>query len=149
MNQTDRADVLAKLEAGRQELIASIDGLCDEDAAAKPAQDRWSAIGNIEHLAIVETNLLRRIQEASPVELDPVPGREASIFQRIQNRSTRISAPPPAHPTGDCATLAAALGRFDGARNQTVAFIEGCDRDLRRCSITHPLLGPITGMECL
>ena len=149
MTPADRADLLAKLEAGRTELLASIDGLSDTDAAAKPAEDRWSAIGNIEHLAIVETNLLRRIQDASPIEAEPVPGREAVIFERMKMRTPKMSAPTAAQPTGACDTLTAAMGRFDAARGQTVAFLDSCDRDLRRCSITHPLLGAMTGMECM
>src|SRR3979490_1973494 len=100
MTAADRADLLAKFEAGRNELLASVDGLSDAEAAAKPAEDRWSALGNIEHLAIVETLLLRRIQEASPVDAEPVPGREAMIFERIKIRTTKASAPAAAQPTG-------------------------------------------------
>lgn len=149
MTPAERADLLAKLEAGRMDLLASIDGLSDIEAVVKPAEGRWSAIDNVEHLAIVETNLLKRLQEASPIAAEPVPGREAVIFERIKMRTTKISAPAPAHPTGECLTLAAAIGRFEAARGRTVAFLESCDRDLRACSMTHPVIGPITGMECL
>ena len=149
MTPSDRADLLAKFEAGRKELLASIDGLSDADGTAKPAGDRWSAIGNIEHLAIVETYLLRRIQEAAPVDAEPFPGREAVIFERVKIRTTKLSAPAAAQPSGECATLAAAMGRFDAARSLTVAFLQSCDRDLRLCVMTHPLIGAMSGMECL
>jgi hypothetical protein len=145
----ERADLLAKFEAGRKELLASIEGLCDADAGARPAADRWSAIENIEHLAIVEAHLLRSIQEASPVALEPIPRREAVIFERVKRRTSRVSAPESAQPSGECPTLATALARFDATRKQTVVFVESCDRDLRACSMTHPLLGPMTPIECL
>jgi len=149
MTPDERADLLGRLEAGRQELLASIEGLCDADAVVRPAADRWSAIENIEHLAIVEANLLRNIQEASPIAMEPIPRRELAIFERVKTRTGRVPAPESAQPGGDCATLAIALGRFDAARHQTVVFIESCDRDLRACSMTHPLLGPMTPVECL
>ena len=149
MTTTDRTGLLAKLEAGRTELLASIDGLSDAEAGMKPSEDRWSAIGNIEHLAIVEAHLLGRIREASVIEGESVPGREAAIFELVRIRTTKLSAPPQAHPTGACATLVAAMEKFDRARSQTVAFVESCDYDLRLRSTTHPLLGPLTGLECI
>jgi hypothetical protein len=41
------------------------------------------------------------------------------------------------------------MAEFDAARSVTIAFVESCAYDPRRCSLQHPLLGDITGMECL
>ena len=149
MTPTDRADLLARLEAGRAELLASIEGMTDTEAAAAPANGRWSAIANIEHLALVEANLMRGIQSATIVEGESVPGREAGIFEAVRRRQRKFSAPPAAQPTGECQTLAEAISKFDGVRSGTTAYVEGCDRDLRLCPTTHPLMGPLTAMECL
>jgi hypothetical protein len=149
MTSTERVEILAKLAAGREALLASLQGLSDTEAAARPAPDRWSAIGNVEHLAIVETNMLRLLQSAQPSGGEPQPGRENDMFVMVQNRDRKISAPPQAQPAGECETLAAALQRFEAARSRTIAYLEACDRELRLCTMNHPLAGPITGMECI
>jgi len=149
MNPTDRGDLLARLEAGRNALLASVAGMSDAEAAAKPAPDRWSAIGNFEHLAMVEANLLRRLKEAVPGTGEAVTGREYQLYEALPLRARKVSAPAAVHPTGECQSLAEAIAKFDAARGQTVAFVEDCDYDPRLCSTKHPLLGDITGMECL
>jgi len=148
MTPSVRADLLAKLEAGRNELLASVQGMSEEEAAAHE-EGRWSAIGNIEHLAVSEAHLLSRIREAVPVEGEAVPGREGALFEGLKRRTRMVNAPAQAHPSGECRTLAEAMARFEAARGRTVAFVESCESDLRLCSTTHPLLGPITGMECI
>jgi DinB superfamily len=149
MPPADRADILAKLDVGRAALLASVAGLSDAEAVAKPAEGRWSAIDNIEQLAIVEANMLRGIERALPIEGESKPGREFDLFQRVQVRDRKLSAPVQAQPVGRCGTLAAALEQFDQARARTIAFIQTCDRDLRQCPMSHPLLGPATAMEII
>lgn len=149
MNPSDRADLLARLEAGRNALLASLTGMSDSEAAAQPAPDRWSAIGNVEHLAMVESNLLGRLKQAVPANREAVTGREMQFYEALPRRARKFSAPPPVHPTGECRTVAEALAKFDAARNQTLAFVQSCDYDPRLCTTTHPLIGEITGMECL
>ncbi len=133
MTPTDRADLLVKLEAGRKELLASVAGMSDAEAAAHE-EGRWSAIGNIEHLAITEGTLLRKIRDAAPVEGEAVAGREGAIFEGLKRRIKKVEAPPSAHPGDDCRTLAEAISRFEAARSRTVAFVESCENDLRLCS---------------
>jgi hypothetical protein len=123
--------------------------MSDAEAAAAPAEGSWSAIGIIEHLAFSERGLVRRVREAPQSEGESTPGREEALFEGLKRREKKLSAPEAAHPKGECATLAEAMAKFDAARARTVAFVESCDRDLRLCSTTHPLLGPLTGMECL
>jgi len=148
VQESERAELRAKLQAGRGELLASVEGLSDAEAAAR-RDGRWSAIGNIEHLTAVEANMLRGVQGAKKIEGEAKTGREARIFEQVRARSTKLQAPTPTHPKGECATLAEAIGKFDAVRDRTVAFLEACDQDLRLCTMTHPLLGEITGWECL
>ena len=71
------------------------------------------------------------------------------MFEMVKQRGKKLSAPPQAQPKGEFTTVAAAMQRFDAAREQTLAFVEGCDHDLRLCTLVHPVAGPITGMECI
>jgi uncharacterized damage-inducible protein DinB len=149
MTDADRAAILARLAEGRAALLASVAGLSEAEAAAAPAEGCWSVIGNIEHLAIVETNMLRRIEQATPIEGESKPGREDDLFKGVQLRERKLTAPPQARPVGLCATLADALAHFEEARARTIAFIQTCDCDLRLLQMTHPLLGPATAMEVI
>jgi uncharacterized damage-inducible protein DinB len=149
MTAADRADILTKLSTGRDALLASVEGLSEADAIASPAPGQWSIVDNIEHLAIVETNLLRNIEQASPLEGESRPGREQAIFEGTQSRERKLHAPPQARPAGRCSDLSAALKMFDESRTRTVQFVESCGDDLRLRMTKHPLLGPVTGLECI
>jgi uncharacterized damage-inducible protein DinB len=146
---TDRAAILLKLQEGHQELLASVEGLSDADATVCPDANHWSVIGIIEHLAIVESNLLRNIKAANPIDGEPPPSRDAVMFERVKGRATKVQAPPQVHPRNECATLAEALQRFQSARLQTLDFLAAHEGNLRRCTTVHPLVGPLTGWECL
>ena len=62
---SDREEVLAKLNAGRGDLLASVEGLTNEQAALRPADGGWTPLECLEHVATVETLLLRRLQTQS------------------------------------------------------------------------------------
>jgi len=149
MTPSDQYELLARLAEGQKDLLSSVQGLSDAEAAASPGEDRWSAIGNIEHLAIVETNMVRRIREAATVEGEPQAGREASIFDQVRFRTSKRQAPPQAQPTGECASLDEALSKFQQARNRTLEFLQSNERDLRLCTIQHPAFGAVTGLEAI
>lgn len=148
MKLTDCGELLAEFEMGRQALLASIEGLSDTEAAMRPSPECWSVIENIEHVAIVETNMLRRIREADPVVGDPPAERIAEIVEKVKVRAAKRQAPPTAHPTGECATIAAALEKFEVARKRTLELLQADDRDLHRHTIVHPAFGPVTVFEC-
>jgi hypothetical protein len=149
MNATERADLLARLEAGRADLLASVEGMSDAEADARPSHERWSAINNIEHLALVETTLMRILLDTPPSEGEAAPGRELKFYEGLKNRARKVQAPERAQPKGEVHTLAEAIAKFDAARKVTVAFVESCTHDPRLCRLQHPVIGPITGMECL
>jgi hypothetical protein len=148
MNDTDRVELLARLAAGRAELLAAVEGMSDPEALAS-VEDRWSAIGNIEHLTIVEANLMRGIVGSEEGGEAAEVGKELRLFEAVKSRRRKVSAPAPALPPGKCRTVAEAMAKFDAVRAETVRFVEGCGKDLRRCGTTHPLLGPLSAMECI
>jgi hypothetical protein len=149
MTPSERTEILAKMAAGREDLAASLAGMSDEEAGRRPSEHRWSALGNVEHLTFVEANMLRLLKNATPVDGEPQMGREAGMFEMVKSRAGKMAAPPPAQPKGEVSTIAEALEKFDAARANTIAFVETCDRDLRRCTMVHPVAGPLTGMECI
>ncbi len=145
---SDRDQLLASLNAGRGELLGAVEGMTDEEAAAKPAGGGWSALECAEHIAIVETLLLRRLKTQSvAVQEELSREREAALYARLATRGRKVEAPEPVLPTGRYPTLSEAVGAFLDAREHTVRWLEKCDFDLRRRSVEHPLLGPASAYE--
>jgi hypothetical protein len=144
----DRDQLLASLNAGRGELLAAVEGMTDEQAAAKPAGGGWSVLENAEHVAIAEKMLLRALKTRSvPVEQELSREREAVLYERLAARGRKVEAPEFVRPSGRYATLGEAVEAFLGARERTVEWLGKCDFDLRRRTVEHPLAGQVSAYE--
>src|SRR5450631_554755 len=105
----DRDQLLEKLNSGRDEFLASVEGVTEEQAAAKPSTG-WSILECAEHVAVVEENLRRRVMEqATPTETEMSREREAFFAAVAANRGRKIAAPEVALPTGRFTTLREAV----------------------------------------
>jgi uncharacterized damage-inducible protein DinB len=150
MDAPDKARLLADLEAGRSALIAALTGVSEDRASRNPSPEKWSILQCVEHLAIVEDNLLSRITAAQPSDAPPMdPRRETLIVARALDRTRPRQAPEVALPTGRFPTLSAALQHFLAGRERTLRFVEQCTDDLRRRRTTHPVIGEVTCHEVL
>src|ERR1035438_6708293 len=97
---TDRDELLVSLNAGRDEFLASVDGVTEEQAAAKPVTG-WSILECAEHVAVAEEYLRRRLMEqATPTGSEMSRDREAFISAVAANRGRKIQAPEVAQPSG-------------------------------------------------
>jgi uncharacterized damage-inducible protein DinB len=141
-------ELIEKLQLGRDRFAASLDGIDNETAARKPAAGSWSILQCAEHVAIVEANLMRRLEHES-LSLPEGPQRniESVILQRGVDRSRRVEAPEHARPTGRFATLQHALAAFHAARAHTIEWVAASEFDLRRRMAQHPAFGTVTGYE--
>jgi uncharacterized damage-inducible protein DinB len=145
----DRDQLLEKLNSGRDEFLASLESVTEEQAAAKPVAD-WSILACAEHVATVEENLRRRLMEqATPTESEMSREREAFIAATAANRERKIQAPEVAQPCGRFTTLRAAVECFCRNREQTIAYIASCQDDLRRLTTDHPMIGAASGQEII
>ena len=145
---SDRDELLAKLNAGRGEVLAAVEGLTDEQAAVHPAGGGWSALECLEHVAAVETVLLRRLQtQSSDVAEELSREREPELYARISTRSPKLQAPEMVYPKGRFTTVGEAVGAFLDTRERTLEWLAKCDFDLRRRVVNHPAVGPASAYE--
>jgi hypothetical protein len=145
---TDQNRLLECLEAGRFELLSAIEGMSDRDAAAKPADGGWSALEIVEHVAITEKLMLRRLaMQPVPLTEEINPEREAILYSRISTRGRKVVAPEVAQPKGRYATLGDAVAAFLRTREHTLQWLENCQVDLRSHVAEHPAVGPATLYE--
>jgi hypothetical protein len=147
---SDRERLLECLEAGRLELLSAIERISEEEAVAKPADGGWSALENVEHVAITEKLMLRRLA-MQPVALlqEMSREREAVLYSRIATRGRKVDAPESAQPKGRYATLGDAIAAFLRTRERTLQWLEKCEFDLRSHAVEHPAVGPATVYEFL
>ena len=143
----DRDQLLEKLNSGRDEFLASLESVTEEQAAAKPVAD-WSILACAEHVATVEENLRRRLMEqATPTESEMSRERESFLGAVAANRRRKVQAPEVAQPRGRFTTLRDAVECFCRNREQTIAYMASCQDDLRRMTMDHPMIGAASGQE--
>ena len=146
----EREQALRYLAETRTGVIEAVKGLSEAQFNFKPAPDRWSGAECLEHIAIVENQVLSgvrvRLEKAPAPSADrDVQRVDAMVLSTVPDRSTKVQAPPQLVPTGHT-TPAATLERFLASREQTVNWLKS-DSDLRGHSVDHPVLGPLDGYE--
>jgi hypothetical protein len=150
MDAREKQDLLESLEAGRDVLLAALDGLTEDQAARVPEPGQWSVRDCMEHLFLVEDYLFRQIDASEPAETPAGSrAREARILQRGADRTKRLDAPEVARPTGRFPTLSEALNAFLASRAETIRYVQALQEDPRLRTAHHPLIGPVNCYETL
>jgi uncharacterized damage-inducible protein DinB len=148
MKTIDREQLLRLLTASRKKLMESAEGLSDEQARLRPAEDRWSILECVEHVALVEDVMFSAVTTKMVAAEPPADrSREQEIISRATDRNRKIAAPETVRPEGKFATLSQALEHFERSRARTIEYVENCNSDLRAVAATHPVLGRATGQE--
>jgi hypothetical protein len=148
------SEVMEHLDTQRAVLRKAFDEVPPQNREREPAPGRWSAAGIIEHLAIVEERvavaLSARIAaaraEGHALETSTAPVLPTFDLARIMNRTNRITAPEPVHPTS-LASVAAweALERAGG--RVRAALRSGDGLALGMLTHPHPVFGPLSIYE--
>jgi hypothetical protein len=148
MTPHEQSDFIDALEQSRREFHAAASGVSEAQARVNPGDGRWSVLDCVEHVAIVEERLLRRVGEAPRLEFPKIDKwKEADLNTRVPDRTTRADAPEAVRPTGRFGTLAEAVAQFDLVRTQTIEFARSRGGDLYWLSLEHPRFGPLNGSE--
>ncbi len=150
MAPEQRSEIVQTLESSRQEFMAAVAGLTEQDAQSRPDPERWSVLDCVEHVTCVEERFLGWLEAAKRLDAPSVDKeKEAGLMARIPDRSTRIKAPEAVLPIGRFNTLAQALEQFNAGRTQSIQFAEDRCDDLYCLASEHPRLGPMNGVEFL
>ncbi len=149
MTDSERALVKEQLSAGREALLAAVEGLSEAQAGFKPSPEAWSILECLEHVAVAERQMLNMIQGAGEGGRPSAPDRDLAFAASARDRSRKFVAPDPAKPRGRYATLEEARRKFIEYRERTVAFVERCSDNLRTRNVLHPIAGQIDAYRCL
>ena len=144
-------EIYEHIDRTRARLVAAVEGLSGEQQTFSPAPGRWSVAELVEHLSIVEGNVVRLLEkllgkaeeagaEAAAPDLfaDPV-----SIEEFVErSRGVKLEAPERIRPTG--LTLADSLAALRSSREALRALRPRIERvDGTALRFPHPSFGPI------
>ena len=139
--------LLAVLEDGRQDVLASLQGLSDAQASTKPAPDRWSPLECMEHIVVVEDRFLGWIATGTLIEPVQDDEKATKLFGMVTNRTVKAQAPEAVHPTGRFKSVAEAVEAFNAARDRSVQVVKSRSAELLGVGVKHPRFGDMNAAE--
>lgn len=149
MAPQERSEIVNNLARSREEFLAAVAGLTDEQAKARPDPERWNVLECVEHVATVEERFLGWLDQAEKLDARRMDReKELRLMAMIPDRSVRMKAPEAVVPTGQYATLADAIARFEAMRARSIQFAEK-PQDLYCLASSHPRFGQVNGVELL
>jgi uncharacterized damage-inducible protein DinB len=142
----ERELVVKHLAHSRERLVTLVEGLSAEQKSFRPAEDRWSITDCIEHITVVENNILIFIQKALQSEPDgsrqaEVQGKDQTVLERVPARERRVKGPAEVMPSGRWQDFDELLRQFEATRERSVRFSAVTQADLRSHFFPHPFLG--------
>ena len=156
MTYASVAEIYEAIDETREKFYRRVEGLSDEQAAARPAPDAWSVAEIAEHLALIEKGVLRLMKGVlAQIEAAGAAAGEGAMkpfsLERHVERSLieKYVAPEMARPKGE-APLADSLARLRRTREELHALrprIEAAD--LNAVSYPHPSFGALNVYEWL
>jgi hypothetical protein len=147
MTTEERTKVLHWLDESRQEFLASIDGVSEEQWKWKPAPERWSVGETAEHIVLAEAMLFESVKNAmsspaNPAWEEQTKGKTEFIVQVMAPRLGKAQAPEPIVPRNGL-TQSQVRDRFEQQRAEIVKFASDTNLALKEHTVVHPF--PIFG----
>ncbi|HET7579396.1 MAG TPA: DinB family protein [Bacillales bacterium] len=129
------------IEEARNDLLASVEELTDEQLNARVEEGRWTIAQVLDHLYLME----RRVTEQTSKVLRDEDNEPASRKKPIENtldRNFKVEAPTPVQPSEDFLSRNEITGKLYGSREQLLALVNGTDQALlTEKSARHPAFG--------
>jgi hypothetical protein len=147
MTPQPQQTMLGVLEDGRQDVLGSLAGMSDAQAATRPAPERWSPLECMEHIVTVEHRFLGWIATGTPIEPEQNDEKARQLFGMVTNRTMKAQAPEAVIPTGKYTTVAEAVAEFNDARDRTVQIVKARSAELFGVGVKHPRFGDMNAAE--
>ena len=153
MTPEERANALKWLEESRQEFLAAIDGVTDQQWKWKPAPDRWSVGEVAEHIILAEASQFADVRKAIASTPDPdwetkTKGKTERLVAVLAPRLGKAQAPEAIVPKGGM-TQAQVKERFERQRAEIVKFTTETSAPLKQGIVENPFFGPLNGYNWL
>jgi len=146
MEKLERDRVLQYLAQSREMMVQAVEGLSPAQQSFRPAPDRWSVADCVEHVTVVEANILKAIHrnlQQPPGDKPDTNGKDQVVLDNVPGRATRVKGPQAVMPNGRWPDFDECLRQFHAARQSTIGFTEATQANLRAWAFNHPFLGPL------
>jgi hypothetical protein len=153
MTPTERDRAVAYLEQSRTALLSATEAFTEAQWRFKPSPEEWCPAECVEHIALVERMLLRRIQDGVSGPADPeevlaaAAGKEDLILKMVPGRGRKVKAPEPARPSNRFADSASLLSFFTEIRENSIAYVRTTNDPIRTRTFPHFVFGPLDGYQ--
>ncbi|WP_085505447.1 DinB family protein [Thalassobacillus devorans] len=135
-----------KIEEQRQQVIASMADLTDEEARKKPDEHTWSILETLEHLYLIEGWVTQQLKK-SLAEEDVQEAKEKPI-ERTVDRSHKVEAPESLRPKGKFDSLDEALDSLSKSRDSLLFLLRNYEEeDFRKRAMPHPAFGKMNLLQ--
>lgn len=115
-------------KSAREQLLAEVGGISDEDLNRKPAENRWSIKQILEHLYLMEGAITKNIQ-GQLINGDSVNADDKPIELSV-NRKKKVDAPEFAAPSDEFATAAELKQKLASTHQELMDLAETSDEKL-------------------
>jgi hypothetical protein len=148
VQKPDRDLALEHLAKSRERLLGAVNGLSGVQWSFRPEEGRWSVADCVEHITVVENNLLRTMHlvlqtPPEPSKAAEVQGKDQTILEAVPSRGRRVQGPAEVMPRGRWPNTEELVRQFEEARDRTVRFTTATQAPLRQHFFPHPFLGTL------
>lgn len=134
----DKQKLLVLLRQSRERFLGSFAGVGDQQCRCRPAENQWSILDTVEHIAVAEKMMLHLVTSTRRTRAPEAPNREEVFLRVLPDRSRKMKSPEGGRPQGRFASMEEALEQFQAAREGVIQFVQQSREDLRATEVTHP-----------
>lgn len=143
LTKAERTKALEHMKTTQSNLMASVDGLTEEQLNYKASEDSWSIAECLEHLAISETNLFGIVEMTMQNAPDPSKRSEVAmsddqLLGLIQSRDQKVKTRPEFEPSMKYGGFDGSVKAFKTKRKENMKFVKSTDEDLRNRYFDFP-----------
>lgn len=143
LTKAERTKALEHLKTTQSDLMASFEGLTEEQLNYKASEDSWSIAECLEHLAISETNLFGIVEMTLQNTPDPSKRSEVAmsddqLLGLIQSRDQKVKTRPEFEPSMKYGGFDGSVKAFKTKRKENMKFVKSTDEDLRNRYFDFP-----------
>jgi len=154
LTKADRDFIVKYYSESRDNILKAVKGLTPEQANFKPAEDKWSVTGCVEHMILSENMLWGMVDEslkkpADPAKKSEVKVTDESILNGIPDRSNKVKTFDALVPKGTYPTPSATAKAFKEMRNNHISFLKKTPEDLRNHFVDTQFMGTMESYQML
>lgn len=137
--------VLKQLNETREEVLASINGLSDDELNKAPDTDSWSIAQVLHHLQQIESYFLSLMDAAIQSPSEEVKEKNLSY---VTDRSKKAKSP--IDPSSEFKTKEELISRLNHSREKVVSLLGNTNPDiLAEKPLSHPVFGKLSVKQTL